>query len=63
MDTFFEQIVQKKKGAKEWAIIVAVLLGGLILLAAVFLFIPSLLIFVLMGVGYGGWWLISGQNS
>jgi len=63
MDTFIEQIVQKKKGAKEWAIIVAVVLGGLLLLAAALLFVPSLLIFVLMGVGYGGWWLISGQNS
>lgn len=60
MDSFREQIVQKKKGAKEWAIIAAVIVGGLALLFLGFLM--NLLIIALVAVGYGGWWLITTQN-
>lgn len=60
MDSFCEQIVQKKKGAKEWAIIIAVVLGGLALLFVGFLL--NLLIVALVAVGYGAWWLITTQN-
>lgn len=60
MDSFCEQIVQKKKGAKEWAVITAVILGGLVLLALGFLL--NLLIIALVVVGYGAWWLITTQN-
>jgi len=60
MDSFCEQIVQKKKGAKEWAIITAVIVGGLALLFLGFLM--NLLIIALVAVGYGGWWLITTQN-
>jgi len=60
MESFWEQIVQKKKGAKEWAIITAVIVGGLALLFLGFLM--NLLIIALVAVGYGGWWLITTQN-
>lgn len=60
MDSFCEQIVQKKKGAKEWIIIVAVIVGALALLFVAFLF--NFLILALLVVGYGAWWLITTQN-
>ena len=62
MDTFFEQIVAKKKGAVEWLIIVGIVLLGLIVLSLVFLFAYSFLVIALVGVGYGAWWLITNQN-
>lgn len=61
MDTFVEQIVAKKKGGREYGIIALVVLGALILTAALFLFIPMLMILV-VGIGYGAWWLITSQN-
>lgn len=63
MDTFIEQIVQKKKGAKEWATILGVILLGLVLLLVIWLFVPFLALFALMGVGFGAWWLITNQNN
>ncbi len=63
MDTFIEQIVQKKKGAKEWAIIAGVFAGSLFLVLLAWWFIPPFALFVLVGVGFGGWYLISAQNN
>ena len=60
MDSFCEQIVQKKKGAKEWAIIILVVLGALLLIFGAFLI--NLLIVALLAVGYGAWWLITTRN-
>ncbi len=60
MDSFCEQIVQKKKGAKEWLIITAVVLGSLALIFGALLI--NLLIVALLAVGYGAWWLITTQN-
>ena len=60
MDSFCEQIVQKKKGAKEWLIITAVVLGSLILIFGALLI--NLLVVALLAVGYGAWWLITTQN-
>ena len=62
MDSFVEQIIQKKKGAKEWAIIIAVVLGALILGFLSFMFLGTLALFALVGIGYGAWWLITTQN-
>lgn len=61
MDTFVEQIVAKKKGGREYGIIILVILAALILTAALLLFVPFLLILVI-GIGYGAWWLITSQN-
>ena len=60
MDSFCEQIVQKKKGAKEWLIIALVIIGGLAVLFLAFLF--NLLIIAALVVGYAAWWLITAQN-
>ena len=62
MDTFIEQIVRKKKGIKEWAIIVGVLLAAVVLTALVWIF-GILPVIVTVGVVYSAWWLISGQSS
>ena len=62
MDSFCEQIVQKKKAAKEWSIIVAVALGALVLAALAFLYLGSLFFLVLVGLIYGAWRLITAQN-
>ena len=62
MDSFFEQIVKKKKAAKEWCIIVSAVLGALVLPVAAFFFLNSFWVIVLAGVIYGAWWLITNQN-
>lgn len=62
MDAFFEQIVVKKKTALDWLIILLSLLGGILVIGAVFVFIRSLVVAALFGVGYGVWWLISNRN-
>ena len=61
MDTFVEQIVAKKKGGKEYGIIFLVILAALVLTAALFLLFPPLMVLV-VGIGYGAWWLITSQN-
>ena len=66
MDTFIEQIVKKRKDGKEWTIIAAVIFGVLLILMLGFLFgayISFLMPFVLLGAGYGAWYLISAQNK
>ena len=68
MDTFIEQIVPKKKDGKEWAIIVAVIVGLLVVFLALFLFsgypfVLMLMPFLLVGAGYGGWYLLTTQNK
>lgn len=62
MDSFFEQIVKKKKGAKEWAIIVGVILAALVLFLLVLLYLGGLIVVATVGIGYGAWWLATTQN-
>lgn len=61
MDTFNEQIVQKKKTAGEYAIIVATVVG-LLVLVAVMLVIPLVMILV-AAAGFGAYYLITAQNK
>ena len=61
MDSFFEQIVKKKKGFSEWAIIFGTLLLALVVLALAWL-MNILPIIVTVGVIYGAWWLITTRN-
>lgn len=61
MDSFFEQIVKKKKGFAEWAIILATLVLALALVALSWL-MGILPIIVTVGVVYGAWWLITTRN-
>lgn len=68
MDTFFEQIVKKKKTPAEWAIIIGTIVVAAVLLLAI-LNIPNLMVIpilptlIMVGIGYGGWWLITSQNN
>lgn len=62
MDSFFEQIVKKRKGAKEWAIIAAIILAALALLFLALMYLGSLIIIATVGIGYGAWWLATTQN-
>ena len=62
MDSFFEQIVKKRKGAKEWAIIAAVILAALALLFLALMYLGSLIIIATVGIAYGAWWLATTQN-
>ena len=67
MDTFFEQIVKKKKTLAEWGImlgtvfVAAALVFG-ILQVKPLMMIPILPTLLMVGIGYGGWWLITAQN-
>ncbi|MBE6807164.1 MAG: hypothetical protein E7527_04030 [Ruminococcaceae bacterium] len=65
MDTFFEQIIKKNKGAREWAIIVGTVVAGLILAAVSIIFsgyIGGMVILALAGIAWLAWWLITSQN-
>ena len=61
MDSFFEQIVKKRKGFAEWAIIIGSILLALVLLAFVWLF-QIFAILSTVGIIYGAWWLITTRN-
>ena len=61
MDSFFEQIVKKKKGLTEWAIIAAVILAAVVLVALVWIF-GVLAVIATAGIIYGAWWLATTQN-
>ena len=61
MYTFFEQIVKKKKGPAEWAIIAAVILAAVALVAVVWIF-GILAVIATVGIVYGAWWLATTQN-
>lgn len=61
MDSFFEQIVKKKKGVSEWSIILVTLVLALALVALSWL-MGIMPIIVTVGVVYGAWWLITTRN-
>ena len=61
MDSFFEQIVKKKKGLSEWAVIVLSFFLALVLIVFVWLF-GIFQIIVTVGAIYGAWWLITTRN-
>lgn len=65
VDTFVEQIIAKRKGGREYAIIFGSVFGVLVVLTLIFLFVPFLqflFLFLVLGAGYGLWWLITSQN-
>ena len=61
MDSFFEQIVKKKKGFSEWAITLGVLLLAVALIVVVWIF-GILAVIATVGIIYGAWWLVTAQN-
>ena len=63
MDTFFEQIVKKKKTAFEWGGIVATFIVAAVLAVLVWVLnLPLLTPLLIVGILYGAWWLITGLN-
>ncbi len=62
MDTFVEQIVVKRKGGKEIAIIIGVVFAALLIAAVSVLFLGAFALLIIAGAGYGAWWLITSQN-
>lgn len=62
MDSFFEQIIKKRKTAADWLLMALIILLALALLFVVFLFLPEVFFLAAVGVGYGAWWLITNQN-
>ncbi len=67
MDTFFEQIVKKKKTPLEWAIMLGTIVAAALIVFGLLSFpvlmaMPILPTVIMLAVGYGGWWLITGQN-
>ncbi len=62
MDTFIEQIVQKKKGAKEFAVIFGCVLGVLLVLVVGFLFLGTIGLMLALLAGVGAFYAITAQN-
>ncbi|MDD4546686.1 MAG: DUF6106 family protein [Oscillospiraceae bacterium] len=66
MDTFVEQIVVKRKGAKDFAIIIGTVIISVLLLLFifpyVFPFLGMLSALLFIGIGYGIWWLLTSLN-
>lgn len=67
MDTFVEQIVVKKKDAREKFLVIGVAFLALALMVTVFLifapmgfFAPVFLLWA--AIGYGAWWVVTMQN-
>ncbi len=64
MDTFFEQIVSIKKSGKNWAVIFIIWFFA-IAISAFLVIIPlirPLAPILVLGLGYGSWWLASKFN-
>ena len=62
MDTFVEQIIKKKKGAKEFAVITGISIAFLLLTLISIYFLNVVALLVVFGLGYGAWYLITSQN-
>lgn len=62
MDTFVEQIVAKKKGAKEIAVIAGTIFLIVVLVFVLFMFLGYFSLVIDMLLIYGAWWLITSQN-
>ncbi len=65
MDTFVEQLVKKKKSAGQILAIIGIVLAAVLLLALSVLFIGmvgAFAAFIIVGVFYGAWYLLTAQN-
>ncbi len=62
MDTFVEQIVAKKKGPKEIAIIAGTIFLTVVLVFLLFIFLGYFSLVIDMLLIYGAWWLVTSQN-
>ncbi len=65
MDTFVEQLVKKKKSAGQILAIIGIILAAVFLLAVSVVFIGivgAFAAFIIVGVFYGAWYLLTAQN-
>ncbi len=62
MDTFVEQIIVKKKGPKEIAVITGTIVLAVILVFVLLWFFNVFSLVFDILIVYGAWWLITGQN-
>jgi hypothetical protein len=61
MDIFVEQLVKKKMGPKDYAVIAATVVVGLVLIIASML-VPLISFLVLIGVCFGAYYLITSRS-
>ncbi len=62
MDIFVEQLIKKKAGPKDYAIIFATILGAVILVMASVIFLIQIALLVLIGVCFGAYYLITSRS-
>lgn len=62
MDSFFEQIIKRKKTPADWLLTLLIVLLALAAMVAAFLFLGSFFFIAAVGVGYGAWWLVTNLN-
>ncbi len=65
MDTFVEQLVKKKKSTGQILAIIGIVLAAVLLLAVSIVFISivgAFAAFIIAGVFYGAWYLLTAQN-
>lgn len=62
MDIFVEQLIKKRMGPKDYMIIGATILVGLVLILASLLFLPAFFIMILLGVGFGAYYIITSRS-
>ncbi len=62
MDTFVEQIIYHKKTKTQVALAMLIMALTSILIVMSFLLLQSLALILLLPIGYGMWWLLSGMN-
>ena len=62
MELFMEKIVRRKKTGIDVAIVSAEITGAVVLGLAAFLLIPSVGMFLAVGLGYGAWYLAGMRN-
>lgn len=62
MDVFVEQIVRKKFGPKDYLVTFGCILGSCLLIFLAFLFLVQIFVFVVAGVCFGAYYLITSRN-
>ena len=60
-DVFVEQLVKKRMGPKDYAIIAAVIIGALVVVFLSFL-VPFLSVFIIVGACFGAYYLITARS-
>ena len=59
MDNFVEQLVQKQKGGRDWAISAAAVIVTVVASVLCFLYLMPAFLIVMVGLIYASYWIIS----